>query len=94
MNEITRTTPYVYTFANGQAAGRASERDLLGGKGANLAEMTNLGIPVPAGFTLSTEVCAHYSDVTEKHGAGAPERFPDGLNGEIDDAIAVVEQAT
>ena len=51
---------YVYFFGDGKAEGKAEMKDLLGGKGANLAEMTNLGIPVPAGFTISTEVCTYY----------------------------------
>ncbi|MFA6508019.1 MAG: PEP/pyruvate-binding domain-containing protein, partial [Treponemataceae bacterium] len=49
---------YVYFFGEGKADGDAKMKDLLGGKGANLAEMTNLGIPVPPGFTISTDVCA------------------------------------
>ena len=51
---------WVYTFGGGKAQGRAGMRDLLGGKGANLAEMANLGLPVPPGFTITTEVCTHY----------------------------------
>ncbi len=51
---------YVYLFGDGKAEGRADMKLLLGGKGANLAEMSSLGIPVPAGFTISTEVCTHY----------------------------------
>ncbi len=51
---------YVYTFGAGQAEGRAEMKDLLGGKGANLAEMSNLGLPVPPGFTITTEVCTYY----------------------------------
>ncbi len=51
---------YVFSFGDGKADGKADMKNLLGGKGANLAEMTNLGIPVPAGFTLSTEVCSHF----------------------------------
>jgi pyruvate,orthophosphate dikinase len=51
---------YVYFFGDGKAEGKAEMKDLLGGKGANLAEMTNLGIPVPAGFTISTEVCTYF----------------------------------
>ncbi len=51
---------WVYSFGEGQAEGRADMKNLLGGKGANLAEMTNLGIPVPPGFTLTTEVCNEY----------------------------------
>jgi pyruvate,orthophosphate dikinase len=51
---------YVYSFGGGKAEGKASMKSLLGGKGANLAEMTNIGLPVPPGFTISTEVCTHY----------------------------------
>ena len=48
---------YVYFFGGGESDGNATMRTLLGGKGANLAEMSNLGVPVPPGFTISTEVC-------------------------------------
>ena len=51
---------WVYRFGRGGAEGRAEMRDLLGGKGANLAEMGNLGLPVPPGFTITTEVCTHF----------------------------------
>ena len=51
---------YVYFFGSGKADGKADMKKLLGGKGANLAEMTNIGLPVPAGFTLTTEVCTYY----------------------------------
>src|SRR5205085_7931988 len=51
------TNKYVYFFGNGKAEGTKDQRTLLGGKGANLAEMTNLGIPVPPGFTISTVAC-------------------------------------
>ena len=50
----------VYTFGNGKAEGRADMRNLLGGKGANLAEMNLIGVPVPPGFTITTEVCNEY----------------------------------
>ncbi|WP_163269119.1 pyruvate, phosphate dikinase [Chelativorans alearense] len=53
-------TKWVYSFGDGRAEGRASDRNLLGGKGANLAEMCSLGLPVPPGFTITTELCAHY----------------------------------
>ena len=53
----------VYTFGNGQAEGRADMRNLLGGKGANLAEMNLIGVPVPPGFTITTEVCAEYYEM-------------------------------
>ena len=51
---------WVYTFGNGAAEGRADMRNLLGGKGANLAEMNLVGLPVPAGFTVTTDVCTYY----------------------------------
>ena len=53
-------TQYVYRFGQGEAEGNAQQKELLGGKGANLAEMCRLGVPVPAGFTISTEACTHY----------------------------------
>ena len=51
---------WVYTFGGGRAQGRSGMKELLGGKGANLAEMANLGLPVPPGFTITTAVCTHY----------------------------------
>src|SRR5215813_10995088 len=51
---------WVYRFGSGKAEGRADMRNLLGGKGANLAEMSSLGLPVPPGFTITTEACVHY----------------------------------
>ena len=66
-----RRKKYVYLFANGQAEGRGEWRELLGGKGAGLAEMTSLGIRVPPGFTISTEACLAYYK--------AGNRYPDGL---------------
>ncbi|MBR2630479.1 MAG: pyruvate, phosphate dikinase, partial [Bacteroidaceae bacterium] len=53
----------VYTFGNGQAEGKADMRNLLGGKGANLAEMNLIGVPVPPGFTITTDVCNEYYEV-------------------------------
>src|SRR5690349_4608087 len=53
-------TKWVYSFGDGSAEGRADMRNLLGGKGANLAEMSNLGLPVPPGFTITTEVCTYF----------------------------------
>ena len=53
---------YVYTFGDGKAEGKASDKNLLGGKGANLAEMNLIGVPVPAGFTITTEVCTNYTN--------------------------------
>jgi pyruvate,orthophosphate dikinase len=77
---------YVYLFADGQAEGKGTMKDLLGGKGAGLAEMTNAGLPVPPGFTITTEACNAY------YAAG--EKFPDGLWDEVMAALARIEQAT
>jgi pyruvate,orthophosphate dikinase len=75
----------VFVFAPGRAEGSAKDRDLLGGKGANLAEMSRLGLPVPPGFTISTEVCSHYY---------AHERtYPRGLEAEVEAALGTVEDA-
>ena len=60
---------FVYSFGGGKADGKAQMKELLGGKGANLAEMANLGIPVPAGFTITTEVCTHYYEHGKKYPA-------------------------
>ncbi len=75
---------FVYFFGGGKAEGRAEMKELLGGKGANLAEMSNLGIPVPPGFTISTEVCTYFM----KH-AG---KYPDGLTREVDQSVTQVEK--
>ncbi len=76
---------WVYFFGNGKAEGNAKMKEILGGKGANLAEMTNLGIPVPSGFTISTLVCDQYY---KNNG-----RWPRGLDAEIDKNIAKLERA-
>ncbi len=76
---------YVRQFGGGSAEGRARDKALLGGKGANLAEMAALGLPVPPGFTITTEVSRHVME----HGEG---RYPDGLDGEVDQALARVEE--
>src|SRR5689334_1096450 len=60
MAEATVKTRWVYAFGGGSADGDASMKNLLGGKGANLAEMSSLGLPVPPGFTITTEACVHY----------------------------------
>ncbi len=75
----------VYFFGNGRADGTAEMRNLLGGKGANLAEMTNLGIPVPAGFTITTEVCTAYYQNNRQ--------WPAGLEEEIRENMKKVEAA-
>ncbi len=76
---------YVYFFGAGKAEGTGKMKDLLGGKGAGLAEMTNLGIPVPAGFTITTEVCSHF---TESGG-----KYPEGLEKEVRANLTHVEGA-
>ena len=78
------TPKYVYRFGGGAAEGRADMKALLGGKGANLAEMANLGLPVPPGFTITTEVCTAYN-------AGR-QSYPDGLRAEVDAALAAIER--
>ena len=65
-----KITKYVYFFGNGVAEGTANMKDLLGGKGANLAEMTSIGLPVPPGFTISTEACAYFSAHDGEYPAG------------------------
>ncbi|CAO0823395.1 Pyruvate, phosphate dikinase [Desulfarculales bacterium] len=76
---------YVYFFGDGKAEGATKMKNLLGGKGANIAEMTNLGIPVPAGFTLTTEVCTYYYEHSYK--------YPDGLKKEVETALRKVEKS-
>jgi pyruvate,orthophosphate dikinase len=75
---------YVYSFGGGGAEGSGERRALLGGKGAGLAEMSRLGLPVPPGFTITTEVCTHY----QKHGG----RYPAALRDEVDAALHELER--
>lgn len=77
---------YIYSYGDGAAAGDASMRDLLGGKGAGLAEMTTAGLLVPPGFTITTEACNDYFD--------AGEELPDGLWEDTLEAVAQVERQT
>jgi hypothetical protein len=65
-NTQNQTKKRVYTFGNGAAEGRADMKDLLGGKGANLAEMNLIGLPVPPGFTITTKVCIEYYKLGKK----------------------------
>src|SRR6266403_4602958 len=74
-----RAPKYVYSFANGKADGSSALRPLLGGKGCELAEMTNLGVPVPPGFTITTEAWAGYSANDRKYPAGLWEQVQAGL---------------
>ena len=70
---------YVYFFGNGKADGKGNMKDLLGGKGAGLAEMTNLKIPVPAGFTITTEACNEYFKAGKKYSPGMWEQVIENL---------------
>jgi pyruvate,orthophosphate dikinase len=76
---------WVYRFGDGHADGKSDMRQLLGGKGANLAEMASLGLPVPPGFTISTEVCTYFYKNDR--------RYPDDLKGQVEEAIAHVEHS-
>src|ERR1700716_738632 len=77
------TTKYVYFFGGGKADGNGKMKDVLGGKGAGLAEMTNAGLPVPPGFTIQTEACREYM----RHGGVSPH-----VDGEMEEALARLEQ--
>ena len=78
-------TQWVYSFGAGHNEGRAEMRNLLGGKGANLAEMASIGLPVPPGFTITTEVCTYYYEHDR--------RYPADLEAQVKAALARVEQA-
>ncbi len=78
-------TRWVYGFGGGDNDGRADMKNLLGGKGANLAEMASIGLPVPPGFTITTEVCTAYYDNNEK--------YPDDLAAQVEAGLAKIEAA-
>jgi pyruvate,orthophosphate dikinase len=82
---MAKQTKYVYFFGNKKADGKAEMKNLLGGKGANLAEMVNIGLPVPAGFTITTEVCTSYYKNNKK--------YPKELNPQLLAALKKVEAA-
>jgi pyruvate,orthophosphate dikinase len=77
----------VYTFGNGAAEGRADMKNLLGGKGANLAEMNLIGVPVPPGFTITTEVCTEYNELGKEYVISV-------LKEEVEKAVALIEEQT
>lgn len=83
--KLTSGKKYVYYFGDGKAEGTAQMKDLLGGKGAGLAEMTNLGIPVPSGFTITTEACREYFSLGKK--------FPDRMWEEVLNNLKNVEKS-
>src|SRR5438874_8925049 len=80
-----RTARRVYYFGDGKADGAGHMKPLLGGKGANLAEMTRIGLPVPPGFTITTEVCTYFSEHKRS--------YPAGLEAEVEAALAKVEKS-
>ena len=85
-DEQSNSSKYVYFFGGGESEGRADMKALLGGKGAGLAQMTSLGLPVPPGFTITTAACEHFFDQGSS--------WPDSLHDEIDAALARVEALT
>src|SRR5271169_249265 len=80
------TRKWVYGFGDGRAEGNAGMRDLLGGKGAGLAEMANLGLPVPPGFTITTEVCSYFY--------AHAKQYPKDLRAQVEKALAAVGRVT
>ncbi|WP_291844809.1 pyruvate, phosphate dikinase [Maricaulis sp.] len=83
--DVMTDTKWVYAFGGGDSEGEAGMRELLGGKGANLAEMAKLGLPVPPGFTITTEVCTAFYDNNQA--------YPDTLKGQVEAALARLEGA-
>ena len=79
------STKHVYSFGGGKADGKGEMKELLGGKGANLAEMSVIGIPVPPGFTITTEVCAAYYE----HG----KKLPEAVKPQVEAALKQMEAA-
>ncbi len=82
---MSNTQKYVYSFGGGSAEGRSEMKELLGGKGANLAEMSLIGIPVPPGFTITTEVCAAYFDHNRM--------LPEDVKPQVEAALSRMERA-
>ena len=81
---MAKTTKYVYTWGNKKADGDGSMKPLLGGKGANLAEMTRIGLPVPPGFTATTDVCTYFYDHKKT--------YPKELQAQMDAGMANMEK--
>src|SRR6201994_2530380 len=82
---MSDSSKHVYSFGGGKADGKAEMKELLGGKGANLAEMSLIGIPVPPGFTITTEVCASYYD--------RDRQLPEEVKPQVESALARMEEA-
>src|SRR2546426_9432609 len=83
MATTSRSAKYVYSFGNKKADGDGSMKPLLGGKGANLAEMTRIGLPVPPGFTITTEVCTYYY--------ANKRTYPKSLYPQVEEGVAFIE---
>src|SRR5712691_13330429 len=81
----SKPAKYVYQFGNKKADGDGSMKPLLGGKGANLAEMSRIGLPVPPGFTITTEVCSHYY--------ANKRSYPKNLEAQVKNGVAFLENA-
>jgi pyruvate,orthophosphate dikinase len=81
-----KTEKYIYSFQNGKAEGKGDMKDILGGKGAGLAEMTNIGIPVPPGFTIVTSICNYYYNHNKK--------LPTGFDDQFKQSITKLERAS
>src|SRR5512139_1655780 len=86
LESASETERYVYRFGGGVSDGGKGDKELLGGKGANLAEMASIGLPVPPGFTISTRMCTRFYE--------AGETFPDSLRAEVGEGIAHIEAVT
>src|SRR6187397_1497169 len=86
MAKAAKATKYVYVFGNKKADGDGSMKSLLGGKGANLAEMTRIGLPVPPGFTITTEVCTYYY--------ANKRTYPPALRRQMEEGVAALENQT
>src|SRR2546427_1383851 len=84
MATTSRSAKYVYLFGNKKADGDGTMKALLGGKGANLAEMTRIGLPVPPGFTITTEVCTYYYDNKRT--------YPKSLQAQVETGVANMEK--
>ncbi len=82
---MAKSARWAYFFGNGKADGRGDQKELLGGKGAGLAEMTRIGLPVPGGFTITTQACAAYNDGGRK--------WPTGLEKQVREMLAKLERA-
>src|SRR4030095_15723848 len=84
-SKSARSSRHVYYFGDGEADGAGSMKPLLGGKGANLAEMTRIGLPVPPGFTITTEVCTYFSENKRT--------YPRGLEAQVEGAPTQLEES-